>query len=104
MKINGEHFRTIWPNSENKQLIEVIDQRILPYRFETKKLTTVEDTHAAIKDMVVRGAGLIGATAGFGMYLASLVASPANMKNDMKQACAYLKTARPTARNLGWGR
>ena len=102
MKINGKHFRTIWPNPDNNRIIEVIDQRHLPYRFDIEKLTTAEDAHAAIKDMVVRGAGLIGATAGFGMYLASIAARGSHSKEDMQKAATYLKTARPTARNLGW--
>ena len=102
MRINGTHYRTIWPNNDTPQTIEVIDQRLLPFRFVTLTLSSVEDAHHAIKDMVVRGAGLIGATAAYGMYLASLTARPGHLAEDMNQAAAYLKEARPTARNLAW--
>ncbi len=74
MKVNGEHYRTIRVTPEDRAVVEIIDQRLLPHQFKTVSLTTVSDAHLAIKEMLVRGAGLIGATAGFGMYLASLSA------------------------------
>ena len=102
MKINGTHYRTIWPDSKTRQTIEVIDQRLLPFRFVTQTLSSAEDACRAIRDMVVRGAGLIGATAGYGMYLASLSARIDRLHEDMKEAGDMLKSARPTARNLAW--
>ena len=62
MKVKGQHFRSIWLENES-QVVMVIDQRQLPFRFEIKQLTTAADAAAAIADMVVRGAPLIGATA-----------------------------------------
>ncbi len=100
MNINGTHYRTIWPIADNA--VEVIDQRVLPYHFVTQTLTRVEDAHAAIQEMVVRGAGLIGATAGFGMYLAAVQAPSLQCWDTLLEAGEYLKTARPTARNLAW--
>ena len=63
MKVNGTHYRTIWPSSDNTLAVNVIDQRKLPYSFDSIALTRPEDAHSAIKEMVVRGAGLIGVTA-----------------------------------------
>ncbi len=102
MKVNGEHYRTIWPSVDDPSTIEVIDQRKLPYRFTTKSLTRVEDAHDAIRDMVVRGAGLIGAAAGFGMHLAALQAPSSHYIQAIIDAGNYLKSARPTARDLAW--
>lgn len=102
MNVDGKHYRTIWVDQEDPESIEIIDQRSLPHRFETVKLQTVEQAHTAIRDMLVRGAGLIGATAGYGMYLASLSADNKAIHNDLREAGSFLKSARPTARNLAW--
>lgn len=102
MKIHGRHYRTIWTTADTPALVEVIDQRRLPFTFTTVTMATVQDTHEVIKNMVVRGAGLIGATSGYGMYLAALHASDTHMKHDMSAAAALLKSARPTATNLAW--
>ncbi|MCM8540329.1 MAG: hypothetical protein NE328_08645 [Lentisphaeraceae bacterium] len=68
MNVDGKHFRTIWINKENPKTIQIIDQRFLPHKFVIENLNSVQDMAAAIKDMHVRGAGLIGAAAGYGMY------------------------------------
>ena len=62
MKIDGKHYLTIWYNS-NDDNVHIIDQTKLPFKFEIKKLETFQDGYDAIKDMLVRGAPLIGATA-----------------------------------------
>lgn len=51
--------------------MEVIDQRFLPHEWVVVKLHTYQETETAIKDMIVRGAPLIGATAAYGIYLAA---------------------------------
>src|SRR5260370_187621 len=60
----------------------------------------------AIREMHVRGAGLLGATAGYGMYLAAVEAASrpttAKFDEDMARAAKQLKTTRPTAVNLSW--
>ena len=61
-------FRTIWPTED--KFVEVIDQRKLPHEFVIVKLKTYKDAEIAIKEMTVRGAPLIGATAAYGIYLA----------------------------------
>ncbi|MBW2506078.1 MAG: S-methyl-5-thioribose-1-phosphate isomerase, partial [Deltaproteobacteria bacterium] len=70
MKVNGNHYRTIWPKQDNPRIIEIIDQRYLPHKFVIEELAAVDDFVTAIKDMHVRGAGLIGATAAYAMYCA----------------------------------
>ena len=102
MKVDGTHYRTIWLCTDDPAVVEIIDQRQLPHHFVIAKLRTVEEAFTAIKDMLVRGAGLIGATAGYGMYLAALQADDSRISEDLARAGEYLKSARPTARNLGW--
>ncbi len=102
MKINDTHYRTIWPDPKNHKNICIIDQRHLPHKFIIETLTTVEQTIEAIKDMHVRGAGLIGATAGFGMYLAAVTTQSSDIDKELKQAGERLSASRPTAKNLTW--
>ena len=72
MLVQGKPYLTIWVDEQNQGIIKVIDQRCLPHQFVIESLTTVEDCITAIKDMHIRGAGLIGVTAAYGMYLAAL--------------------------------
>ena len=84
-------------------MVELIDQRFLPYRFVIEDVRTVEQMATAIRDMHVRGAGLIGASAGYGMYLAAIEgASRGSFDEHMTRAAAQLKATRPTAVNLSW--
>jgi len=102
MNINKKHYRTIWPAPENNKTILIIDQRQLPHKFVIEPLLTLDDAIMAIKDMHVRGAGLIGATAGFGMYLAAMEAKDGLLDETLQQAGVLLDKSRPTARNLKW--
>lgn len=102
MNINGKHYRTIWPAPGDKSCICIIDQRHLPHEFIIEELTSVEMVYHAIRDMHVRGAGLIGATTGFGMHLAALHSNDDNFSEELLEAGKYLNSSRPTARNLGW--
>ena len=106
MKVGGQHFRTIWLNPANEQVVQLIDQRFLPHRFVIEDVSTVAQMAIAIREMHVRGAGLIGASAGYGMYLAAIEAagSPAGAGFDqhLANAAAQLKATRPTAVNLAW--
>jgi len=66
-------------------------------------LVTLEEVIIAIKDMHIRGAGLIGVTAGFGMYIAAMEAALKNSFDDyIIQSSKKLKATRPTAVNLEW--
>jgi len=102
MNINNKHYRTIWTDHNHPGTVFIIDQRQLPHRFVIEHLTSIKMVWDAIHQMHVRGAGLIGATAGFGMYLASLEADRLNFLEDLEKAGQYLNSSRPTARNLGW--
>jgi methylthioribose-1-phosphate isomerase len=102
MNVDGSHYRTIWLDESNRAIVKIIDQRHLPHRFVVEDLRRLEDFAAAIAEMHVRGAGLIGATAGFGMYSAALAASPDKGMEYFQAAARTLIVTRPTARNLAW--
>ncbi len=96
MRINNKNFRTIW--FENN-IVKIIDQTKLPHQFAIKELKTVQDTVNAIKNMEVRGAPLIGATAAYGLVLSIL---EKNDLNYLKKSSEDLISSRPTAINLKW--
>ena len=98
MQVNGQHFRTIWPNN-SAQLVEIIDQTKLPFAFEIVHVKTVAEMVVAIKSMQVRGAPLIGAAAAYGMALAC---NQNSHDAGLLNAFEMLKNARPTAVNLEW--
>jgi methylthioribose-1-phosphate isomerase len=106
VKVDGQHFRTIWLKPNDERVVQLIDQRFLPHRFVIEEVHTVEQMAAAIREMHVRGAGLIGASAGFGMYLATIEAAAnsaiAGIDEQLADAAAQLKATRPTAVNLSW--
>lgn len=77
MKVQGKHYKSIWVHPDNKEIIQIIDQRWLPHEFIIEDLKTVEDFYNAIKDMHVRVAPLIGATAAYGMYIAKIIGEKA---------------------------
>ena len=66
MKIEGKDYKTIW-FEDNK--VKIIDQTKFPHKFSIKELKTCDDAVIAIKNMEVRGAPLIGATAAYGLVL-----------------------------------
>ncbi|MCE7999534.1 MAG: S-methyl-5-thioribose-1-phosphate isomerase [Rhodobiaceae bacterium] len=98
MRIDGKHMRTIWLN-EDGWTVSIINQQKLPHVFEIVVLRGLNDAARAIKDMAVRGAPLIGATAAFGLALA-LRDDPSDA--GLKEAYARLHATRPTAINLKW--
>jgi len=103
MKVQGVPYRTIWVKPDDPKVICLIDQRFLPHRFVIEDIETVESMAIAIRDMHVRGAGLIGASAGFGMYLAALEAAQTkDFQSHLDNCYALLKDTRPTAVNLAW--
>ncbi|MFA6174169.1 MAG: S-methyl-5-thioribose-1-phosphate isomerase [Kiritimatiellales bacterium] len=102
MKVDGKSYRTVWIKPDDPSVIQVIDQRRLPHEFVVMDLKHVEDFRRAIKDMIVRGAGLIGATAGYGMYIAALTAPRGNFELFVRNAGEILIATRPTASNLAW--
>ena len=96
MRIEGKEYHTIW--FENG-VVRIIDQTKLPHQLFIKDLKTVKDSINAIKEMEVRGAPLIGATAAYGLVLSIIE------KNDqtfLQNSARDLINSRPTAINLKW--
>jgi methylthioribose-1-phosphate isomerase len=103
MIAEGRYYQTIWLDESDSSVVKVIDQQKLPFSFEIKELRSLDDACSAITDMTVRGAPLIGATAAFGMYLASLYyGSQKDINEQLKSAAKRLVSCRPTAVNLSW--
>ena len=103
MNVNGRHYRTIWRQPGNEGVVEIIDQRALPHEFLIEKISHVAEMATAILEMHVRGAGLIGAAAGYGMALAAKEFSGSrNFQQRIIEAGDLLKSTRPTAVNLAW--
>ena len=91
MQIDGKNYRTVW--IENG-IVKLINQPLLPDKFEIYDCKDYKETAKAIKTMIVRGAGAIGATAAYGMAQAFLA------DEDTKEAAKVIKNTRPTAQNL----
>jgi len=91
MKVNGRHYRTVWLTGSTVFLIE---QNLLPFEFRIHECQTYQETCRAIKTMIVRGAGALGAAAGFAMAQAFLA------KADADKAKQEIAATRPTAQNL----
>jgi len=101
MLVREEKYQTIWLQQEG--LVQVIDQRHLPFEFIIRDLQSPEDVHWAIREMVVRGAPLIGVTASFGIYLALMEDSgEAGWQQKLQASAEHLRSARPTAVNLAY--
>jgi methylthioribose-1-phosphate isomerase len=98
MKVGDRHYRSLWADPAAGR-VYFIDQTRLPYAFETRWLTTVEEAAEAIRAMRIRGAPLIGVAAAFGVALAlGRDATDAGLN----RAVQLLKGTRPTAVNLAW--
>lgn len=100
MKVNGTPFHTIWLHPDHPQIVQVIDQRKLPFEFAVVDLLTVQDAFEAIRNMTVRGAPLIGVTGAYGICLGLRHAAQNNWRTVLTDSASYLKSARPTAVNL----
>jgi methylthioribose-1-phosphate isomerase len=98
MNVDGNSTRSIWLEADGWS-VGAIDQSLLPHRFATIRLTTLDDAARAIATMQVRGAPLIGATAAYGVCLA-LRADASD--ESLERAVATLMATRPTAINLKW--
>ena len=98
MNVAGRPTRTIWPDADGVA-VGIIDQTSLPHALSNVRLENLDDAARAIRDMLVRGAPLIGATAAWGMWLA--LRSEAG-DTALERAHATLLATRPTAVNLRW--
>jgi methylthioribose-1-phosphate isomerase len=98
MKVGGKHTRSIWLEPDGAT-VGTIDQTLLPHRYATIGLTTLDDAARAISTMQLRGAPLIGAAAAYGVCLALRADASDEM---LERAYATLIKTRPTAINLKW--
>ncbi len=99
MLVDGTHYRTVWREGST---VRMIDQNLLPFRFQVVDSRDHRATAAAIGDMTTRGAGAIGAAAGFGVAQAAMEApdDPDAFRRYLEEAAALLRATRPTAQNL----
>lgn len=95
MNVNGKYYRTVWMEDGKVMLIE---QNLLPFNFKIVALNNYKETCHAIITMIVRGAGAIGATAGFAMAQAFIQYN--DNKEELIKAKEEIEATRPTARNL----
>ena len=98
MKVAGRAMRAIWLAADGRT-VEIIDQTRLPHELVIARLVRLDDAARAIRDMQVRGAPLIGATAAYGMALA-VAEDPSD--RSIEDAALILAATRPTAVNLAW--
>ncbi|MBW2989349.1 S-methyl-5-thioribose-1-phosphate isomerase [Candidatus Woesearchaeota archaeon] len=91
MEVEGKHYRTVWMKDGT---VKLINQPLLPGRFEICSCYSYKETAEAIRTMVVRGAGAIGAAAGYAMAQASM------HNEDIGEAARLIRSTRPTAQNL----
>lgn len=97
MLVNNKEFRTVWMEEGR---VYMIDQNLLPFEFKIVGFHDYLEVCTAIRDMTVRGAGAIGAAAGFAMALAFLQAKGKNTDSFIEKARQEIEATRPTAYNL----
>ncbi len=99
MKVNNIDYRTVWYQDDK---VYLINQNLLPFEFKIFEAKTCNDTCFAIKTMIVRGAGAIGAAAGFAMAQAAqaLKKQDENYIDYITSAKNEIERTRPTAQNL----
>ncbi len=104
MNYNNNHYRTVWMDEHYH--VHMIDQNLLPFEFKIVTLKTYQETCEVIKNMTVRGAGAIGATAGFAMAQSimagyqSVEACHGMPLQHIQSAKSAIESTRPTAQNL----
>ena len=98
MKVDGRHYRSLWWDDDAGAL-RIIDQRWLPHDFRIAELRTIDECAVAIRDMWVRGAPLIGATAAYAVAI-RMATDPSD--EALSAAWRVLHATRPTAINLRW--
>ncbi len=97
MKVNGKDYRTVWMLGSS---VFMIDQNLLPFQFRIYEAKSSDETSHAIKNMTVRGAGAIGAAAGYAMAQAFIGAEKNKTAIQIDSAKKLIESTRPTARNL----
>lgn len=95
----ARHYRTVEFDAPSNRVL-LIEQRLLPHRFKVVAARNFRETAAAIRDMVVRGAGAIGATAAYGLAQGARAFRGGDLRRfgrHVETVCDALITARPTA-------
>lgn len=85
--------------------LNVLDQRLLPFKRVYKRCETLKDVVTAIKDMTIRGAPLIGIVAAYGVAIGvrEVIRAKGRVRNsDVERMYTKLAGSRPTAVNLIW--
>ena len=95
----GSTWRRAIELAEDARSVQVLDQARLPYEVAWRRLATLAEVATAIRDMTIRGAPLIGATAAYGLAIA-MHADPSDA--GLAHALTELAATRPTAINLRW--
>ncbi|MDB6017246.1 MAG: Translation initiation factor, aIF-2BI family [Pedosphaera sp.] len=93
------HFRTVAFDAERNAVL-LIEQRLLPHEFKVIATRDFRETARAIREMIVRGAGAIGATAAYGLAQGARAFRGRDMKRferHVEVVYQTLKAARPTA-------
>ena len=92
-------YRTVTFDAQRNAVL-LIEQRLLPHRFEIVATRDFRETAGAIREMIVRGAGAIGATAAYGLAQGARAFRGRDLRKfsrHVEQVYATLKSARPTA-------
>jgi S-methyl-5-thioribose-1-phosphate isomerase len=97
MQVEGKAYKTVWMEGTS---VFMIQQNLLPFQFKIHECKTYWDTCIAITDMIVRGAGAIGAAAGFAMAQAFLTIDTKERLKMIREARSDIENTRPTAKNL----
>ena len=103
MLINNQNYRTVWMHGNS---VFLINQLLLPHKFEIYECKNSLETANAVKTMIVRGAPAIGATGAFGLAQAALEFTGKDFENfkiHLKKSEQILKSTRPTANDLFFG-
>ena len=93
------HFRTVTFDSNSNEVL-LIEQRLLPHEFKIVAMRDYRATAGAIRDMIVRGAGAIGATAAYGLAQGAQAFRGRDLRKfqaHVDRVFETLKEARPTA-------
>lgn len=97
MVVGDKSYQTVWMEGSS---VFMIEQNLLPFEFQIHECKTYWDTCMAITDMVVRGAGAIGAAAGYAMAQAFMMSRNKTKAITIREARSDIEHTRPTAENL----
>jgi len=93
----SRHYKTVW---WEKNSVKIIDQNALPHRFSIVSSKSLNESCAHIKKMTVRGAGAIGAMAGYAMAQGAKEAPKKRFYESLSRAAEKIMKTRPTAHDL----